>query len=158
MKKIIYILLTILISTSKANDIEENKKEDLADAISLIGKFNKEDNIKCYSSVLKMSGYQSLKGSSFQFGETKFSKRSVICFNGNIGLMSNSDSVYTQLSKNTFVSYIKNENGIENIETIQLDFINNKIKYTKNILVETNTWLTQIQGLSAFIGDLYSIN
>lgn len=166
LKKI--IILVGLLSSSLVysqeyfpKDPEERKlyleniwKEDQADAFLLMSRI--EGKSECYSSILKLNGHQSMKLNDFKFTESLLSKRIVVCFNDKVALLSSSDSKYIKLSNNSFVSFSSNKK-IENIETLQLDYDNEIMKYTKNIIINKSSDMEKIQGVSSFVGLLIKI-
>lgn len=103
----------------------------------------------CVFTDLKPVGYVYFNGNDLNLEKDKIG-HFLFCFNNEYGILSGSNSEYHKLSNSTFISYIDNkENGIETIETIQLDYKNRKIKYTKNI----NHDFSFLSSLGVFIAD-----
>ena len=102
--------------------------------------------------LTSLEGHLAMSANRYKFVPDKFSSPMVLCFNDdNTGTVTGDDTQLVKFGASTLVGWATNQ-GIELIETYQIDRVNGKVLFTKSRIGTATVLPNGPDVVSAFVG------
>jgi hypothetical protein len=102
--------------------------------------------------LTSLEGHMAASTDRYKFVPDKFSTPMVLCFNDdNTGTVTGDDTKFVKFGASTLVGWATNQ-GIELIETYQIDRVNGKVLFTKSRIGTATVLPSGPDVVSAFVG------
>lgn len=104
-----------------------------------------------------IKGYSAYADESYEFAKDGLPSTVLVCFEGDRGTVSGTDTRLVKFGESTLAGYAENK-GIELFEVYQLDKIKNKILYIKSRIGTKTVTPILSDVVTSFVGDIVKVN